>query len=186
VDAVYGGFVRGGHRPAGTREDPKMNVQSTVRVDAPIHTVWGFLAEDFTGIAHWASQVVSARPLDDAPVLPGARVAGRYCAFTDDPDGFGAREQITGFDPENHTLNFDFEPVNGPRALPVLRNHVEVVLRSLPGGMTEVVWTASPELTWFGVLLTPVLKLGLRKSFDGLLRELKTHIESELSHSAAS
>lgn len=155
-----------------------MNIEVTTQIHVPIADLWRLVADDFTGIQHWASSVVSAVPLTDVESSEDAPVAGRFCAFTPDPDGFGAREVITSYDRADYHLEFDFEPVNAPRALPVRKNQVHIDLRPVDAGTTELRWTATPELKAHGYALYPLLKVGLTRAFKGLVQELKDHAEA--------
>ena len=44
-------------------------------------------------------------------------------------------------------------------------------------GQSRVVWVSNPTLKGFGKPLSPVLKLGLGRTFDTLLKELKAFAE---------
>lgn len=156
-----------------------MKSKTTITIARPIDEVWHLVAEDFTSIARWSESVVTSDPLEPEGALEGATMGGRYCTFTPDPNGFGAKEMITEFDRANFTLRFDVEPVNAPAALPIKANHVTLTLKKVGASQTEVVWIAEPELKFHGYLLYPMLAIGLRKSFQGILEELKTHAEGQ-------
>ena len=154
-----------------------MNIEIVTTIARPIEDVWSVVADDFTSIQTWSASVVTSSPLEGLSTIGGAPMAGRVCTFTDDPEGFGAREQITRYDAANHTLEFDVEPLNAPRALPIRRNHVVVTLRRIDAGTTELTWVSQPTLKPHGFLLYPMLKLGLAKSFRGIVGELKAFLE---------
>ena len=153
-----------------------MNVQVSNHIQAPIDAIWRLVAEDFTSIQTWSASVVTSKPLE-VPHLDGAPSGGRVCTFTDDPDGFAAREAITEYNPASFRLGFDVEPINPPAALPIRRNHVVVELEAVDDGTTRLTWTASPELKPVAYLLYPVVKAAMRKSFQGIIDELKAYAE---------
>ncbi|MEM7157475.1 MAG: SRPBCC family protein [Myxococcota bacterium] len=156
-----------------------MKVSVSTRINRPIDDVWALVADDFTSIQTWSESVITSNPLADAPSVDGSPLGGRYCTFTDDPEGFGAREQITKYDKKNYRLEFDVEPVNAPGAIPLRKNQVTLTLTKLGPTETEIEWVASPELKPHGYLMYPMLKVGLAKSFRGILAELKTYAESQ-------
>lgn len=162
-----------------------MDIHVTTRIARNIDDVWRLLADDFTAVQFWADSVVSAVPLEGIEPVGESPSAGRYCTFTDDPDGFAAREEITHYDKSNHVLRFDFEPVNAPGALPVKANHVEIQLEAVSPNETKLTWKSSPDLKAHGYLLYPMLKMGLSKSFLGLVDDFKAFAEAEASEGKA-
>lgn len=154
-----------------------MKIDLRTKISCPIDELWGLVADDFTAIPRWSESVVTSEQLDSVHAVDGSPMAGRYCTFTDDPDGFAARETITHYDRENYELKFDVVPVNAPKAVPLLRNHVEVTLRALGPSETELRWVVLPDLKPHGYLLYPMVKFGLAKSFRGILAELKQYAE---------
>lgn len=154
-----------------------MNIEVTTDINAPIETVWKLLADDFTSIQTWSESVITSNPLE-VTGPSGAPMGGRYCTFTDDPNGFGARETITRYDRNAWTLAFDVEPVNAPKAIPIVRNHVTVTLEQRGANETHLRWTVVPELKSFAYVMYPLVKMGLRKAFKGIIGELKSYAES--------
>lgn len=154
-----------------------MQVTTAIEIARPIDEVWSLVADRFTEIQSWAASVIVSRPLEEAPATD-APMAGRFCQFTDDPNGFSARETITGYDRDNYRLDFEVVPVNAPKALPLKKNNVTITLRQVSPSQTEVRWTAVAELKAHGYLLYPMLKIGVTKQFHGLLEELKAYAEA--------
>ena len=94
-----------------------MKIDISIEIAASADDVWHLVADDFTSVQSWSESVITSRPLD-GDGTNGAPMGGRYCTFTDDPNGFGARELITDYDRANLRLAFDVEPVNAPKAPP--------------------------------------------------------------------
>lgn len=161
-----------------------MTVVVTTRVRRPIDAVWRLLADDFTSVRSWSASVVTSEPLTDVDGATESPMAGRYCTFTDDPEGFGAREVITKYDRAGFHLEFDVHPVNAPAALPIRSNHITVTLHAMGPTETEVRWVAAPVLKPHAYLLYPIVKWGLAKSFRDILGELKAYAEGEASSTA--
>lgn len=155
-----------------------MKLNITVDIDRPIDDVWTLLAEDFTSIAAWYDPVVRSYELPSTPVLEGASCAGRVCEFTEDPDGLKAVEEIVEYDAEGRRLSIDVRVENAGALLPVARNHATFWLERLDDGGTRVHFEATPTLKPHGLLLYPLLKHGLTKSFRDLLIGMKTKLES--------
>jgi hypothetical protein len=153
-----------------------MNIDISIDIDASAEGVWRLVADDFTSIQTWSASVITSNPID-VSAIDGAPMGGRYCTFTDDPAGFGARETITEYDEDNLRLAFDVVPVNAPKALPLRENHVVVTLERLGTGQTRMRWLISPDLKPLGYVMYPIVKAALRKSFRGILEELKTYAE---------
>ena len=158
-----------------------MKIELKTYISCPIDDVWAIAADDFTGIQRWSESVVTSEALRDLDAVGESPMAGRYCTFTDDPDGFAARETITHYDKANHVLKFDVVPVHAPKALPLHKNQVELSLRALGPSETELRWVVVPDLKPHGYLLYPMLKFGLAKSFRGILAELKQYAEQQHS-----
>jgi hypothetical protein len=154
-----------------------MQIEVTTQIARPIDEVWNLVAVDFTSIARWSASVFTS----EVAAAPGAGlnapVGARYCTFSDDPNGFGALETVRKYDYANYQFEFDVEPKNAPAALPIKHNYVAVSLRSLGPSQCEVTWQVTPTLKLHGRLLSPLLKAGLRKSFQGILDELKAYAE---------
>ncbi len=162
-----------------------MKIEIVTRIACPIAEVWKLAAEDFTSVQTWSASVVTSKALPNAADAVDAPMGGRYCTFTDDPEGFGAREMITKFDANNHHLEFDVVPVNAPAAIPLKKNRVVLTLTALGPSETELRWVATPELKPHGYVMYPLVKLGLTKSFRGIVAELKSYAERGRMRGAA-
>jgi len=160
-----------------------MKITVKTIISRSIDDVWTLVADDFTSIQRWSASVVISEKLARSDVCD-APSGGRYCTFTDDPQGFGARETITRYDRTAYRLEFEVVPMNAPAALPLKRNYVTISLERLSNGDTELTWVAEPELKVHGYLLYPVLRLGIAKSFGKILSELKAYAEGELAVAA--
>ena len=166
-------------------EEPIMEVQAQIRIQRSIDDVWTLFADEFTQIATWSESVVESVPLADSAVATDAPLAGRVCQFTDDPNGFKARETITAYDKANHRLEFDVVPIDAPAALPLRKNVVTVTLWPISETETELRWVATPELKPHGYLLYPAVKAGMTKAFRGLLEEFKRYAEGSQMRAAS-
>ncbi len=154
-----------------------MKIDLKTQISCPIDELWAQVADDFTAIERWSETVITSQALHPDESVSGSPMAGRYCTFTDDPDGFAARETITYYDKHDYVLKFDVVPVHAPKAIPIRKNQVEVTLRAHGPGETELRWVVAPDLKPHGYLLYPMVKLGLSKSFRGILDELKEYAE---------
>ena len=69
-----------------------MKIEIKKRIARPVEEIWNLVADDFTSIQRWSASVITSTAITDRPSAGDAPIGGRYCTFTDDPDGFGARE----------------------------------------------------------------------------------------------
>ena len=154
-----------------------MKILKTITIDKPIDDVWKVLAEDFDQAGVWMSGVYHSKKLIQTAKDPKAPMAGRVCDFSAKENAFYADEYINNFDEKNHILDFTVYPKNGPAFLPVNSSDIHVTLKE-ENGHTQVNWEVTPHLKPFGVLLSPLLKVGLGQFFGNLLREMKFYTET--------
>lgn len=155
-----------------------MKLSRTVTINKPVNQIWQVAAEDFANAYKWMTGVVHSYE-HQASGQSSVQPPGRICNLDNKADPFHAVENILIFDAEKHLLEFEVFPVktSGP-GLPVIRNHVQLQLISNPNGSTRVLWNCDVELKLLGKILSPLLKLGLNKAFDGVLNDLKVYVET--------
>ena len=154
-----------------------MNIERTIQIDKSAAAVWQVLATDFDQISLWMRGVVKSYETD-GNMVDDSPMSGRVCHFDSKDNGFRALETITKFDEQNRVLDFVFYPQNGSAMLPVIQNNVSVQVKSLGSNKAEVIWKATPDLKLHGKIMSPLLKMGLNKGFDGLLSDLKYYMEN--------
>ncbi|WP_298771427.1 SRPBCC family protein [uncultured Shewanella sp.] len=155
-----------------------MIITKNIVINKSADHVWKILAHDFDSVYQWMGPVrhsyaISAdQPSSDAPV------EGRICEFTNKPNGFQASEVITHYNEANKSYTFELTPLNAPKLLPVKKNTVKIAVKAINSSSAEVTWISTPEIKPIAILLSPLLKLGLGKSFGDILKQLKTFSEA--------
>ncbi|WP_438465721.1 SRPBCC family protein [Marinomonas sp. PE14-40] len=159
-----------------------MIIYKSITINQPASQVWKIVGEEFEHAHIWMSFVAHSFALEnkkaDVSAPSSAPVAGRVCRFNDKENGGYAEEEITVYDPATRTIEFNVIPKNMPAILPIRTNKVRIHVKEIKQNRSEVQWTSAPEIKSFGLILSPLLKLGLGKSFQDILKELKTYSEN--------
>ena len=159
-----------------------MRTENKIIIKKPVQEVWSVLGDNFEKAGEWMAIVNNSYSLPGEPEFEEASVQGRTCEFGSGPEGFKAKEFITQYDPKNYRLGIKVIPINAPKALPLKENEVDI--RLLPKGSdeTEVIWVTNPIMNLAGKMLSPLLKVGIQKSFGEILEELKVYVETGKPH----
>ncbi|TQV89530.1 SRPBCC family protein [Aliikangiella coralliicola] len=157
-----------------------MKITKTIVIDKPASDVWKVVGEDFDQAYQWMSPVIHSHAIEKQHQSNNAPMKGRICEFSDKPNGVYAEEFITNYDEKEKTINFDVIPKNTPALMPIRKNQIQISVKALGPNQSEVIWTSVPDIKTFGILLSPLLKMGLGNFFTKILGELKTFTESTL------
>lgn len=152
-----------------------MQVHNSIVIEKNVELVWQIVAEEFEHVHRWASPVKHSYALDKAQ----APLEGRVCQFSHKPSGLAAIEKITYLAPQAYELKFSVEPINAPFIFPLKNNEVAIKLTELGAAKTQLDWRCDMTLKPFAKLFTPVLRMGMKASFNGLLKELKQYSEQQ-------
>jgi len=159
-----------------------MKIYKSITINKPASQVWQIVGEEFEHAHIWMSIISHSFALDNkqATLSPpsSAPVAGRVCRFNDKENSGYAEEEITSYDAVTRTIEFIVTPKNMPAILPIRSNLVNIHVKTLDKNRCEVQWTSTPEIKGFGLILSPLLKFGFGKSFQDILKELKTYSEN--------
>ncbi|ANW26547.1 MULTISPECIES: SRPBCC family protein [Vibrio] len=156
-----------------------MNILKVVEINRKSSDVWKIVADQFEHAHTWMGFVVDSYALKEGNVLDGAPVAGRVCEFTDKPNGLKAKENILYFSEQDMRFQFDVVPFNAPKVFPVKKNIVTLSVKEVSAEKCLVTWESNIELSAFGYLAYPFLKLGLSKNFGQVLDDLRYHMENQ-------
>lgn len=163
-----------------------MKIYKSITINQPASQVWKIVGEEFEHAHIWMSFVAHSFALEnkkaDVSAPSSAPVAGRVCRFNDKENGGYAEEEITAYDPATRTIEFNVIPKNMPAILPIRTNKVSIHVKAIEQNRSEVQWTSTPEIKAFGLILSPLLKFGLGKSFQDILKELKAYSENRAAH----
>ncbi|WP_299493245.1 SRPBCC family protein [uncultured Shewanella sp.] len=155
-----------------------MIITKKIVINKPADHVWEILAHDFDSVYQWMGPVRHSYAISAQQHTQGAPVEGRICEFTDKPNGFQASEIITHYNEENKSYTFELTPINAPKLLPVKKNTVQIAVKAVNPSSAEVTWISTPDIKPIATLLSPLLKMGLGKSFGDILKQLKTFAET--------
>ena len=151
-----------------------MKIIKTITIDKSIDDVWKVLAEDFDQAEVWMSGVYHSKKL----IQTDPKITGRVCNFDNKENPFYADEVISKFDRKNHVLDFTVYPKNAPALLPIKSSDIHVTLKETSPNHTLLTWESTPHLKPYGVLLSPLLKVGIGKLYSGILDEMKFYTEN--------
>lgn len=154
-----------------------MKIKKDTIINASIESVWNSFAHNFVAIDEWSSEVSSSVEKEGVAV-EGAPCLGRVCSLSSGPKGLLYDEEIVSFDDESHQLSFVVTTI-GKSSIPVVSTLVHVSLESIDQNTTKLNWHADAELTNFGKILSPLLRMGMGSVFAKLLGEFKTFVENK-------
>ncbi|MEL6676274.1 MAG: SRPBCC family protein [Bacteroidota bacterium] len=157
-----------------------MKILRKIQINASAEAVWQVLGRDFDRADEWMAVVQNSYQKVEGISVAGAPMIGRICELSHKPTGPVADETITFFDDENYRMHMRVSPIQGK--VPVVKNEVEISVKSLGPDLAEVSWDADLELKTAGKLLYPALKAGVGKSFMEVLEELKHFLETGKPH----
>ncbi|WP_255900996.1 hypothetical protein [Vibrio campbellii] len=83
------------------------------------------------------------------------------------------------FSEQDMRFQFDVVPFNAPKVFPVKKNIVTLFFKEVSAEKCLVTWESNIELSAFGYLAYPFLKLGLSKIFGQVLDDLRHHMENQ-------
>lgn len=155
-----------------------MKITKKTVINKPAEQVWHLVANQFDKAHLWMSPIPKSVALGEGESKLGAKMQGRICDLSDDPNGAKVKEVITAYDELSMSISFDVLPVNNPAIIPIKQNHVQMTVRTLGVNQCEVCWTASPSLKWFAYPFYPLLRLVFPVAFGKLLNGLKVYSES--------
>ncbi len=142
-------------------------VISTRNLSADIDTVWA-LAADVTSVVHWHPKVKSVDLLSPHKVGIGA---ARRCNFY---DGTSVVEEVT-----QQTEGRALKIVLSEFSLPMKTFEVDIALKSIATGGTQIVFTMNYEMKW-GVLGTLMNAMMVRGQMAGLMKDVLDGMEHHL------
>ncbi|MCG8573341.1 MAG: SRPBCC family protein [Flavobacteriales bacterium] len=157
-----------------------MKMTNKITINHSIDVIWKLLADDFDKADLWMAGVPKSYAKEDGALLNEAPMIGRVCEFTSKADGPYADETITFYDKVNYCMDVEVVPRNVK--VPVEKNCLNIKLIPLGKNQTKVIWDSDLSLKPKGILLYPIVRFGISKSFKQLLEELKYFVETGLPH----
>jgi len=157
--------------------DYPMKLNFEIEINSPIQNVWHSMAEDFANIHKWYGPIKNSYELPDTQKMENASCAGRVCVLTDNENGPKASELIKVYDKSNWLLELEVSILDAPAIMPFNSNYAIFQLKQISATQTLLELKVAPKLKAHGIVLYPLIKMGLSMEFKKLLRALKTHTE---------
>lgn len=155
-----------------------MKLDLNIKINTNIQHVWEVAAVDFANSAKWMTGVFHSSAHQNGGI-ENLHCQGRICVLDNKSGGLKAEENILTFNDETYTLGFEVLPIKEKGLqLPINKNTVTMNLKEINDNCTLVTWQCDVELKFVGLMLAPLLKLGLRKAFSDLLNDLKVYCET--------
>lgn len=156
-----------------------MQISRSLKVDAPIKSVWKTLVDDFVPVHEWMASIKSSTPRS-GPVLPGAPAAGRDAAIGAGAPGTIMEETFTALDRAQGLIEFD-TILNAPSFNPIKGWSNQIKL-SEQGEATLVTWSIQVRFRLIGNLMRIPIKKSLKAGFTRSLEEVAHMLETGQPH----
>lgn len=157
-----------------------MKRSESIEILASPKKVWSVAAGQFDKIERWSSGVKSSHPLPlDSEASPGGSLGycGRVCAT---PQG-KTIEKFVEYDAERHA--FTYEITGDAMPFFVKRATNTWTLSEIGPERTQLTMTVKMNTSGlFGVLMRPMMSLGMGKILRNNLEELKLFVETGQKH----
>jgi len=148
-----------------------MNFTKQITINASADKVWNVAGRDFAKIGDWATAVSHSTANDKLASVNGSAVGGRLCETA-----FGtASEEFTAYDDAKKTYSFKgvfdskmFNNVTSSMAVTSIDDHT-----------TKVEIIPALELTLFGTIMYPMIRMQISKVTDEVLDDLKYYVEND-------
>jgi hypothetical protein len=153
----------------------KINVDLSIEINASPSNTWTIVGPNFIKISDWGSGILKSWKNESlTKTIANAPVGGRFCEVK----GFGTMdEQIIHYDDTKMEISWSAFTPKLPGFVKNLRN--EVKIETLGENLSRANMQISADLSGIGgFLIGPMLKKSLKKTLQGLLRDLKAYSET--------
>jgi polyketide cyclase/dehydrase/lipid transport protein len=159
-----------------------MKFTKIVEIKKPVSLVWRTMATDFDQASIWMASVQRSYAKSERAIAKNAPMHGRICHLSSSDTKNMVDETIAEFDESHHIFRFEVVPLNMPAIFPFHKNKVVITMTKLADGGTEMRWDLDVHLRLAGLLLYPLVKVGLSKGIDNIIGELKFYVENGHPH----
>ena len=141
-----------------------MLIETIHEIPAPPVAVWQVFGEGFGDIATWATVILKSQL--NGPLAQGVV---RTCELASGP----ITEELTQFDRKGHALTYAIRS-----GLPgmVTRAENAWTIGSVGDTRTRVTSRVTLELTWWALILTPVVRKQFGDTIRGIMGQLESHV----------
>jgi len=159
-----------------------MKFTKIVEVEKPVAIVWQAMVTDFDKASVWMASVSRSYAKTEGLVVKNAPMIGRICHLSASDSKNMVSETITEYDETRHVFRFEVVPLHMPAVFPFHKNKIVIAMTETAGGGTEMRWELDVRLRLVGLLLYPLVKVGLSKGIDNIIGELKFYVENGRPH----
>ena len=151
-----------------------MDIIKKITIDKPVEEVWEVLGNQFGEVSNWASII------SDSKVYGESKVNGVDFSIRETNTSKGiTKQEITSFNPENHSLSY--KSISGTP--PIIKEvRANWSLTNKGSNTTSLVMDFTADMKGLGFILAPLVKKKLGKIGDDLLEELKYYVENGKQH----
>ncbi len=147
-----------------------MKFSKDITVNAPADKVWNVFGRDFANIGVWSTAVSFSAANDEIAIVNNSPVGGRVCETS-----FGkVSEEFTAYDDDKKT--FSFKGVFQSKMFKNVTNSAELTSKSENATVVKI--TPEIDLTFFGTLMYPMIRMMLSRAIDQILDDLKYYVEN--------
>ncbi len=149
-----------------------VQIRKSIQINKSADHLWDVLANGFENVGEWATPIAASRSnLQAGSPLPGASTAGRACDTSFGP----LTETITAFDEDQRSFTYIADS-----GLPGFVREGGNTWKVTPLGANkaEVSMDLKMDLKGLGKVMTPMMKVSLRKQAGQILDDLKVYAET--------
>ena len=148
-----------------------MKFSKDITINASAEKVWDILAHQFVDVGVWARSVPKSEVNHTPPKVNGSPVGGRLC----DTSIGHISEEFTAYDEEGMTFSFKGVITSKMFTSVISTNAVT----SIDEKTSKVTVTPAIDLTFLGKLMSPMIRMNLNKTINGVLDDLKYFAEND-------
>ena len=159
-----------------------MKYTTTTKINASANDVWTVFAHKFDEADQWISSVARSFGTDRGKQFEGATTTGRICEFKPDGNGMKVFERFVAYDEAAKTGRVRVDFIDPPRMLPMQSLSLDFSVFDDADGGSTAVWGFGAAIKPLAKIMTPVLKIGMKKAWSELAEELAYYVETGSPH----
>lgn len=159
-----------------------MKYTATTKINASADEVWKVFAHQFDEADQWISSVTRSYGTDRGEQFEGATTTGRVCEFKPDGSGMKVFERFVAYDEAAKTGRVRVDFIGPPRMLPMQSLSLDFSVSDDADGGSTAVWGFGAAIKPLAKIMTPVLKMGMKKAWSELAEELAYYVENGSPH----
>ena len=159
-----------------------MKYETTTKIKASADKVWTVFAHQFDEAEQWISSVTRSYGTDRGEQFESATTTGRVCEFKSDGRGMKVFERFVVYDEAMKRASVRVDFIDPPWMLPMQSLSLDFHVSDDAGGGSTAVWRFGAAMKPLAKVITPVLKLSMKKAWSELAEELAYYVETGSPH----